>query len=103
MNTSPEEIIGCIAALFSTVSLIPQVTYTWRKKTAESLSWYMLGIAFMASILWLWYGIYLQNSIMLFCNSFVGLLQLCLIFFKLRFSHFSDLLYIKTKVLKKLS
>ncbi len=89
MGTLTEEIIGCTAALLTTISFMPQVFRTWKTKSANSLSWYMLGISATAALLWLFYGLYLQNTIIVLSNSIMGLLQLCLICFKFRLSGFS--------------
>ncbi|WP_252737207.1 SemiSWEET family sugar transporter [Zobellia galactanivorans] len=89
MDTLAEEIIGLIAASFTTISFIPQVFRTWKTKSANSLSWFMLGISITAAILWVSYGVYLQNTIIILSNSIMGILQLCLICFKFLFKSFS--------------
>ncbi len=51
------DIIGFLAAFRSTVSLIPQIIKTFRTKSAEDVSFFMLVNFLMTSLLWLLYGL----------------------------------------------
>lgn len=81
------EIVGLVGSFLSSVTFMPQVYKTWKTKRADDLSFEMMLIVFISTIVWLIYGIY--NSPMLWpviiCNGIVCVLSLLLIFFKLTF------------------
>ena len=62
MNYFQIEIIGLIAAVFTTVSFIPQVLKISKKRSAKGVSVSMYVIMFIGICFWLFYGI-LINSI----------------------------------------
>ena len=62
------EIIGMIAAVLSTFSVIPQVYKTWKTKSAEDLSYGTLLFLFVELILWLVYGLMLSSIPLIFSN-----------------------------------
>ncbi len=80
------ECIGPLAALLTTCSFMPQVYRTWKTRSTESLSWTMLCIAVAAAFLWLSYGVYVQDLIIIISNSIMGVLQMILLYFKFKFS-----------------
>ena len=68
-------IIGFLAGLTSTISLVPQIYKTYLSKTTRDLSGIMLINFIICSILWIIYGVltdtasvYLTNIIMLICS-----------------------------------
>lgn len=79
------EIIGLLAAVFTTASFVPQVYKTWKSKSADSLSLTMYLVFFVGIILWLIYGIHLNSLSMIIANSITSVLALLLIIFKLRY------------------
>jgi MtN3 and saliva related transmembrane protein len=50
------EILGFLAAMLGTISLLPQVIKVWRLKCAKSISLIMYIIICIDSILWITYG-----------------------------------------------
>ena len=56
-----ELIIGYAAALLISLLQLPQVYKTYQIKSADELSIYMILLNFLASILWLVYGIILDK------------------------------------------
>ena len=56
-----ELIIGYAAALLVSLLQLPQVYKTYQIKSADELSIYMILLNFLASILWLVYGIILDK------------------------------------------
>ena len=69
------EILGFIAALLGTFSLLPQVIKTWKTGSVGGISLIMYIIITVDSILWLTYGIILsitpliaQSTIILSCS-----------------------------------
>lgn len=58
MNINYVEMIGCLAAILGTLSLIPQVIKTWKSSSVRDISLSMYVIIAADSILWLSYGVY---------------------------------------------
>lgn len=54
------QILGFIAALLGTVSLVPQVIKMWKTRSVQSISLLMYVIISIDSVLWLTYGIVLS-------------------------------------------
>lgn len=61
MTPLTELIIGYAAALLVSLLQLPQVFKTYQIKSADELSIYMILLNFLASILWLVYGIILDK------------------------------------------
>ena len=61
MTPLTELIIGYAAALLVSLLQLPQVYKTYQIKSADELSIYMILLNFLASILWLVYGIILDK------------------------------------------
>lgn len=61
MTPLSELIIGYAAALLVSLLQLPQVYKTYQIKSADELSIYMILLNFLASILWLVYGIILDK------------------------------------------
>lgn len=68
-------ILGFVAGLLTSVSMLPQVIKTYKKKQAEEVSLLMLLVLMAGICLWIWYGfkkedypIMITNAISLFIN-----------------------------------
>lgn len=81
-----QEFLGPLAALMTTCSFMPQVYHTWKQKSVNGLSWNMLSISVIAALLWLSYGISMNDYIIVISNLIMGTLQLSLIYLKIKFS-----------------
>ncbi len=66
-------LVGYVAAVFSTVSLIPQLHKVWKTKRAEEISFYWLGFLSTSQVLWLIYGVYI-NSVPVAATAIITLL-----------------------------
>lgn len=53
------DLVGYIAAIFTTTAFIPQAWLTWKNKRAEGISLGMYFIMVLGVVLWLSYGIML--------------------------------------------
>ena len=75
------EILGFIAAVLGTFSLVPQVVKTWRFQVVSGISLIMYIIIAVDSLLWLIYGIVLSiaplivQSTITFSCSFVMIIM----------------------------
>jgi len=79
------EIIGLMAALFTTAAFIPQVYRTWKTKSVDELSLTMYVVFLTGIILWLIYGLNIDSISIILANTVTGLLVLVLIYFKLKY------------------
>ena len=77
------EVIGLMAAVFTTAAFVPQVYKTWKLKSAEGLSLTMYIVFFTGVILWLIYGIQINSLSIIVANTITSILALLLIIFKL--------------------
>jgi MtN3 and saliva related transmembrane protein len=78
------EVLGLIAALFSTVAFLPQVLQTWRSRSARGLSLPMLVVLTAGVVLWLVYGLGTGQLPVILANAATLMLVGILLAFKLR-------------------
>lgn len=79
------EILGLVAAVFTTSAFVPQVYKTWKTKSAKELSLTMFLVFFTGLMMWLVYGIFIDSLSVILANSITGLFSLVLIYFKLKY------------------
>jgi len=80
------EILGLIAAFFTTAAFLPQVFKTWKTKDVTALSLPMLVLFFTGIVLWFIYG-YLMNSLaMILANSITIVSAFLLMYFKIKYN-----------------
>lgn len=77
------EIIGLIAATFTTVAFIPQVMKIWKKRDASGVSVSMYVIMLIGICIWLYFGILIDSVAVVTANIISGILQLFIIIFAL--------------------
>ncbi len=81
------EVIGITAAILTSSCFIPQILQGFRTKKLDDVSYGML-ITLLAGIsLWLVYGAYLDNWIIISANIFAFITNLTLILLKRRYSN----------------
>lgn len=83
------EIIGAIAATLTTFGFVPQITKIYRTKSVEDVSPIMLIQYCVGLFLWMVYGIYLRNDILIISNfvSFSTLVVAVGLYVKYRKNH----------------
>ncbi|MCC5907465.1 MAG: SemiSWEET family sugar transporter [Balneolaceae bacterium] len=79
-------VIGLIAGFCTTVAFLPQVLKTWKSGSAHDLSLGMYSILCTGVILWLIYGIILNDLPIILTNIATLSLALSILYFKLRFN-----------------
>ncbi|MCL7762410.1 SemiSWEET transporter [Polaribacter sp. Z014] len=79
------EIIGLVAAVFTTTSFLPQVFKTYKTKDTSGLSLSMYIIFFTGVILWLIYGIYINSLSIILANIITASLTLYLLLMKIKY------------------
>ncbi len=79
------EWLGVAAGTLTTLSFVPQVLKTWRTKSVEDVSLWML-LAFNAGLLmWLLYGIFTRKPAIIYANTMTLVLALSLLGMKIRY------------------
>ena len=65
--------LGLVAGVLTTIAYLPQLIKTWKSKSAEDLSWSMLITLCVGIVLWLAYGLFVQD-IPVICANIVTLI-----------------------------
>jgi MtN3 and saliva related transmembrane protein len=78
------DIIGMIAASFTTFSFLPQAIKTLKTKETKGISLIMYAIFTCGVFFWLIYGILLQNSIIIFANTITLILSSIILVIKIK-------------------
>lgn len=81
MNSLQVEIIGLIAASFTTFAFVPQVFKIWKNSNASGVSISMYVIMLIGICIWLYYGFLIRSLAVIIANLVSGLLQLFIITF----------------------
>ena len=83
MNSLQVEIIGLIAASFTTFAFVPQVFKIWKNSNASGVSISMYVIMLIGICILLYYGFLIKSLAVIIANLVSGLLQLFIITFAL--------------------
>jgi MtN3 and saliva related transmembrane protein len=79
------DFLGFMAAFLTTTAFLPQVLQIWKSKSTKDLSLQTL-LSFIAGItMWLFYGILLHSSPIIIANTITLILNLVILFFKLKY------------------
>lgn len=74
-----ENVLGIIAGILTSISMIPQLIKVIKEKSSENLSSIMIIILITGLSLWVWYGI-LQNELpIIVSNAFAVLVNVTLL------------------------
>jgi MtN3 and saliva related transmembrane protein len=76
--------MGLLAAFCSTAAFVPQVVKTWRTRSTKDISLVMFMILVIGIILWLLYGIMIQDIPLIVANSITLLFAGSILFLKLK-------------------
>ena len=77
------ELIGLIAAVFTTSSFFPQVVKIWKTKQTKDISTTMYIAMMIGTCFWLAYGILINSFAIIVANIVSGLLVLFVLGFKI--------------------
>ena len=86
MTTLVKDILGYSAAVSLVITLIPQLYFTWKRKSAEDISYVFLGLQVLTCTLFLIYGILLEELPLILANTLVLTQSFTLTCFKYTFS-----------------
>ena len=81
MNT---ELIGYFAAFCTTVSFLPQAIKTIKTRDTHALSLMMYSMFTIGVLLWLYYGITINDLPIILANLITAILAGIILFFKIR-------------------
>jgi MtN3 and saliva related transmembrane protein len=81
------DFFGYTATIINMVMLLPQVIQTWKTKETKDLSLATLTLFFLASLLWLTYGVIKMADPIIVANITLGLMNLILILFKFKYKN----------------
>lgn len=79
------DIIGYIAGILIIISLIPQIVKSWKTKSTRDLSLTRYLIYVAGVVMWLIYGIVIENNPMIVMNTINLTLALSVVYLKLKY------------------
>ena len=85
MNTV--QILGLAAGSLTTAAFLPQVIKTWKTRSAKDLSLGMFSLFCLGVVLWLIYGLMVNDLPVIAANFITLMLASTLLFFKLRWKN----------------
>lgn len=80
------QILGIVAGICTSASLVPQVVKVWKEKEAEDVSLIMLVVLLTGLILWVVYGFMKQDLPIIATNIFSVLVNVTLIVLRIRYA-----------------
>jgi len=75
-------IIGLIAALFTTISLLPQLIKVYKTKSTKDISTGMFTLFGVGVLLWFVYGVFVNDLPIMVANSLAFIQAAMILFFK---------------------
>lgn len=79
------DILGYAAGALTSFTFLPQVLKTWKEKSAKDVALNMFIIAFVNEIMWLVYGIMINNWIIIATNAVMLIMSGIMIVLKLKY------------------
>ena len=79
------DILGYAAGALTAFTFLPQVLKTWKEKSAKDVALNMFIIAFVNEIMWLVYGIMINNWIIIATNAVMLIMSGIMIVLKLKY------------------
>jgi len=82
-----ETIIGTIAGILTSVSMIPQLIKVLKEKDVENLSWGMIAVLLTGVSLWVVYGIMKDELPIILSNGFSVLVNTILLIYYFKYKN----------------
>lgn len=79
------DILGYAAGAVTTLTFLPQVIKTYKEKSAKDVSLNMFLIAAINEVMWIAYGVWKEDKVIILTNAVVLVMSLTMIFFKLKY------------------
>jgi len=80
-------VVGYTASAITVFTFLPQVIKTWKEKSAKSVSLLMFVIAIANEILWVLYGVLVDDMIIILTNIIMMCMASFMIYLKLRYKN----------------
>lgn len=81
---SSVSLLGFIAALFTTLALVPQVIRTFKTRDTRGISLWMYAMSSFGVFLWMVYGMVLQAWPIIIANAVTFILMIIILIMKIR-------------------
>ena len=78
-------IIGLIAAVFTTISLFPQLIKVWKTKSTKDISMGMFSLFCVGVFLWFIYGVLVNDLPIIIANSLAFIQAIIILVFKVKY------------------
>jgi MtN3 and saliva related transmembrane protein len=79
------QLVGIVAGIFTSSSLMPQLIKTFKTKKAEEISLIMLITLMLGIGLWIYYGILREDLPIIITNGFSFMLNIILIVLRIKY------------------
>ena len=79
-------VLGTVASVLVTVGWIPQIIRGYKTKSLSDISYYLMTLISAGSILWIFYGIEINDKIIIGVNIAILIFNLTLFGMKVRYS-----------------
>ncbi|MGG3465991.1 SemiSWEET transporter [Neobacillus pocheonensis] len=79
-------LFGYLAAILTTLSFLPQAIKTIREKNTEGISFIMYGMFTAGVLLWLIYGLFINDIPIIIANFITLILALTILVLKVKYS-----------------
>lgn len=81
------KIVGYTASAVTVFTFLPQVIKTWKERSAKNVSLMMFVIAIANEVLWIWYGVLVNDLIIILTNIVMMCMASVMIYLKLRYKN----------------
>jgi len=78
-------LVGVAAAVLTTSSFVPQIIKAYRSKTMDDVSRYLMILFATGTVLWMVYGLYKSDWVIVVANATATVFNAVLLYFKLSF------------------
>ena len=79
------DILGYSAGAITSLTFLPQVIKTWKERSAKDISLLMFIIAAVNEVMWIVYGVLLDNWVIILTNAIVLSMSFIMIYLKLSY------------------
>lgn len=81
------KVVGYTASAVTVFTFLPQVIKTWKERSAKNVSLMMFVIAIANEVLWIWYGVLVNDLIIILTNIVMMCMASVMIYLKLRYKN----------------
>jgi len=81
----PITLLGLLAGTLTTIAFVPQLTKTWKTKSAEDISFGMFAIFCTGVLLWLIYGLLIHALPVIVANVVTLILASAILVLKIKY------------------